>query len=60
MIGFLTAITAKDGEMGVVYLPTATPNSGWVGVCRLRAWRGHSVQQAMSMVLSGGIVTPDE
>ena len=64
MIGFLTATTiTKDGEMGVVYLPTApTPNSGWVGVVPIdRVYDvDMSVQQAMSMVLSGGIVTPDE
>ena len=64
MIGFLTATTmTKDGEMGVIYVPTApTPNSGWVGVVPIDGVYDvdMSVQQAMSMVLSGGIVTPDE
>ena len=64
MIGFLTATTmTKDGEMGVIYVPTApTPNSGWVGVVPIVEVHDvdMSVQQAMSMVLSGGIVTPDE
>ena len=64
MIGFLTATTmTKDGEMGVVYVPTApTPNSGWVGVVPIEGVYDidMSVQQAMSMVLSGGIVTPEE
>ena len=64
MIGFLTATTmTRDGEMGVVYVPTApTPNSGWVGVVPIRGVHDvdMSVQQAISMVLSGGIVTPDK
>ena len=64
MIGFLTATTmTSDGEMGVIYVPTApTPNSGWVGVVPIDGVYDvdMSVQQAMSMVLSGGIVTPDE
>ena len=64
MIGFLTATTTtKDGEMGVVYVPTApTPNSGWVGVVPIEGVYDvdMTVQQAMSMVLSGGIVTPEE
>ena len=64
MIGFLTATTmTKNGEMGVVYVPTApTPNSGWVGVVPIEGIYDvdMSVQQAMSMVLSGGIVTPEE
>ena len=64
MIGFLTATTmTKDGEMGVVYVPTApTPNSGWVGVVPIDGVYDvdMSVQQAMTMVLSGGIVTPGE
>ena len=65
MLGFLTSITTgKDGvRMGVVYVPTApTPNSGWVAmlpiteVCDTQL----TVQEAMTMVLSGGIATPDE
>ena len=64
MIGFLTATTmTRDGEMGVIYVPTApTPNSGWVGVVPINGVHDvdMSVRQAMSMVLSGGIVTPNE
>ena len=64
MIGFLTATTTTtDGEMGVVYVPTApTPNSGWVVVMPIEDVYDvdMSVQQAMRMVLSGGIVTPEQ
>ena len=64
MIGFLTATTmTTDGEMGVVYVPTApTPNSGWVGVVPIEKVYNvdMTVRQAMSMVLSGGIVTPEQ
>ncbi len=62
MIAFMTATTMTNrGEMGVVYVPTApTPNSGWVGVVPMEDVYSvdMSVQQAMSMVLSGGIDTP--
>ena len=62
MIGFLTATTmTKDGETVVIYVTTApTPNSGWVGVVPTDGVHDvdMSVQQAMSMVSSGGIVTP--
>lgn len=65
MLGFLTSITTgKDGiRMGVVYVPTApTPNSGWVAILPIGEVfdTEMSVQQAMTMVLSGGIATPDE
>ena len=64
MIGFLTATTmTNDGEMGVVYVPTApTPNSGWVGVVPIEKVYNvdMTVRQAMSMVLSGGIITPEQ
>ena len=65
MLGFLTSITtAKDGvRMGVVYVPTApTPNSGWVAMLPIDEVYDTelSVQEAMTLVLSGGIATPDE
>ncbi len=65
MLGFLTAITTgKDGvRMGVVYVPTApTPNSGWVAILPIDEVYDTElgVQEAMTMVLSGGIATPDE
>ena len=65
MIGFLTATTVgrNDRPMGVVYVPTApTPNSGWVAVVPIEdVYDTHlTVQEAMAMVLSGGISTPPE
>ena len=65
VLGFLTSITtAKDGiRMGVVYVPTApTPNSGWVAILPIDEVfdTEMSVQEAMTMVLSGGIATPEE
>lgn len=64
MIGFLTAVTStQTGEMGVIYVPTApTPNSGWVAVVPVEDIYDVdlSVDEAMSMVLSGGISTPEE
>lgn len=63
MIAFLTSITTtQDGEMAVVYVPTApTPNSGWVGVIPIdQVYEvDMTISQAMSMVLSGGIDSPD-
>ncbi len=63
MVGFLTGVsTVTPGTvMGVVYLPTApTPNSGWVAMIPIQHIYDTtmSVQQAMSMVLSGGISSP--
>ncbi len=63
MIGFLTGISnMTPGEMmGVVYLPTApTPNSGWVAIIPVKHIYDTTltVQQAMTMVLSGGISSP--
>ena len=65
MLGFLTSITSRDDgvRMGVVYVPTApTPNSGWVALLPLEEVfdTAMSVQEAMAMVLSGGIATPDQ
>ena len=65
MLGILTSITTgRDGvRMGVVYVPTApTPNSGWVAMLPIDEVFDTeiSIQQAMTMVLSGGIATPQE
>jgi uncharacterized membrane protein len=62
-IGFLTAMTTgKEGmSWGVVYIPTApTPNSGWVAMVPENDILDTdlSVQDAMTMVLSGGIASP--
>ena len=62
-IGFLTAITetSDDKQLAVVYIPTAPlPNSGWVAVVPVEEVldTNLSVQQAMQMVFSGGIVSP--
>ncbi len=62
-VGFLTAITTDEQgqQFALVYIPTApTPQSGWVAMvpaqdvydCDL------TVQQALNLVLSGGILTP--
>ena len=63
MIGFLTGISnvVPGTTMGVIYLPTApTPNSGWVAMVPIQNIYDTTmtVQQAMSMVLSGGISSP--
>ncbi len=63
MIGFLTGIAnvVPGTTMGVVYLPTApTPNSGWVAMVPIQNIYDTTmtVQQAMTMVLSGGISSP--
>ena len=63
MIGFLTGITevVPGTTMGIVYLPTApTPNSGWVALVPTTEVYDTdlTVQEAMSMVLSGGIAAP--
>ena len=62
-IGFLTSLTndEEDRPMAVVYIPTAPlPNSGWVAVLSVEDVydTDMTVQAAMQMVLSGGIVTP--
>ena len=64
-IGFLTAITRgkDDRDMGVVYIPTApTPNSGWVAIVPMEDIYDTdlTVQQALTMILSGGIATPPQ
>ena len=65
MIGFLTGVcrVSTGTIMGVVYLPTApTPNSGWVSMIPIEKVYDTtmSVQDAMSMVLSGGISSPPD
>ena len=62
-IGFLTALTSTgDGKrFAVVYIPTAPlPNSGWVAVVALEEVldTDMTVQDAMQVVFSGGIVSP--
>jgi uncharacterized membrane protein len=62
-IGFLTSLTydEEDRPMAVVYIPTAPlPNSGWVAILSIEDVydTDMTVQTAMQMVLSGGIVTP--
>ena len=63
-IGFLTSIiqVAKSQKMATVYIPTApTPNSGFVVMVPYNEINDTdlSVQEAMSMVLSGGIIAPE-
>ena len=63
-IGFLTSIiqVSKSQKMATVYIPTApTPNSGFVVMVPYHEINDTdlSVQEAMSMVLSGGIIAPD-
>ena len=63
-IGFLTSIiqVSKSQKMATVYIPTApTPNSGFVVMVPYNEINDTdlSVQEAMSMVLSGGIIAPE-
>ena len=63
MIGFLTGIAqlTTGSTIGIVYVPTApTPNSGWVAMIPVQQIYDTSmtVQEAMGMVLSGGISSP--
>lgn len=63
-IGFLTAITTttNGGRLAVVYVPTAPlPNSGWVAVVPFEEVLDTdlSVQAALQLVFSGGIVSPE-
>ena len=63
-IGFLTSIiqVSKSQKMATVYIPTApTPNSGFVVMLPYNEINDTdlSVQVAMSMVLSGGIIAPE-
>jgi uncharacterized membrane protein len=63
-IGFLTSIiqVSKSQKMATVYIPTApTPNSGFVVMVPYNEINDTdlSVQEAMSIVLSGGIIAPE-
>jgi len=63
-IGFLTETTmTSEGErLAVVYIPTAPlPNSGWVALVPVEEVLDTdlSVPEAMQMVFSGGIVSPE-
>jgi uncharacterized membrane protein len=63
-IGFLTGTTLNEhgDRYGVVYIPTAPmPNSGWVAILPIEDVydTNLSVQEAMSFVLSGGILAPE-
>ena len=63
-IGFLTNlnIDEKARAMAIVYIPTAPmPNSGWVAVLTVDQVydTDMTIQDAMQMVLSGGIVAPE-
>ncbi|MFH1140254.1 MAG: DUF502 domain-containing protein [Chloroflexota bacterium] len=62
-IGFLTGITtALDGrQLVMVYIPTSpTPTSGWLAMVPIEEVYDTdlTVQAAMQLVFSGGIVTP--
>lgn len=62
-IGFLTALITGEngGRMALIYVPTApTPNTGWVAIMRVEEVYDTdlSVQAALKMVLSGGILAP--
>ncbi|MBI2872188.1 MAG: DUF502 domain-containing protein [Chloroflexi bacterium] len=62
-IGFLTGVMRdeSDKQMALIYIPTApTPNSGWVAVVPVEDTydTDFSVQDALKLVLSGGILAP--
>lgn len=62
-LGFLTGTTTDeaDNPLGIVYIPTApTPNSGWVAILPMSQIHDTdlTVQVAMRMILSGGIMAP--
>lgn len=64
-VGFLTGVTKDEHghPMAIVYIPTApTPQSGWVAILPVIDVYDTemSVQEAVRMVLSGGIVTPPQ
>lgn len=62
-MGFLTAITTSGGQQfAIVYIPTAPlPNSGWVAIVPVSEVYDTDldVQDAMQLVFSGGIVSPE-
>jgi uncharacterized membrane protein len=62
-IGFLTGVTKDehDNTTAIVYIPTSpTPQSGWVAILPIQEVfdSGLTVQEAMRLVFSGGIVAP--
>lgn len=64
-IGFLTGTTvdANGAALSIIYMPTApTPNSGWVALIPSGEvyYTDLSVSNAMRLVLSGGIMSPDK
>ena len=64
-IGFLTGTTvdANGAALSIIYIPTApTPNSGWVALIPSGEvyYTDLSVSNAMRLVLSGGIMSPDK
>lgn len=64
-IGFLTGTTvdATGASLSIIYIPTApTPNSGWVALIPSGEvyYTDLSVSNAMRLVLSGGIMSPDK
>ena len=64
-MGFLTGLTSDEEHrrLAIVYIPTAPmPNSGWVAVLPLEDVYDTDlrVQDAMQMILSGGILFPEQ
>lgn len=64
-LGFLTQIVKDENNkpMAIVYMPTApTPQSGWMAVFDLEKVYDvdMTVQDAMRLVVSGGIVAPKQ
>ena len=62
-IGFLTGTTTRDNDLvlAIVYIPTAPlPNSGWVALIPIEEVYDVdlSIQAAMQLVFSGGIISP--
>ena len=59
----MTAITdARGQQFAIVYMPTAPlPNSGWVAIVPVSEVYDTDldVQDAMQLVFSGGIVSPE-
>ncbi|MBI4199817.1 MAG: DUF502 domain-containing protein [Chloroflexi bacterium] len=65
MIGFLTGITRSEDDklLALVYIPTApTPNTGWVVILPTEDTydTNLTVQEAVKLTLSGGILAPAE
>ena len=63
-VGFMTGTTRdeKGAVWGLVYVPTApTPQTGWVALIPVEKIyeADMTVQQAMRIILSGGVLSPD-